>query len=85
MSGNVETNVRPDPDEVLVKITDYVLNKEINSSEAISTARYCLMDTLGCGLLALTFSDCKDLLGPYVENTSVPNGCLLYTSPSPRD
>ena len=74
MSGNVETNVRPDPDEVLVKITDYVLNKEINSSEAISTARYCLMDTLGCGLLALTFSDCKDLLGPYVENTSVPNG-----------
>ena len=74
MSGNVETNVRPDPDEVLVKITDYVLNKEINSSEAISTARYCLMDTLGCGLLALTFSDCKDLLGPYVETTSVPNG-----------
>ena len=74
MSGNVETNVRPDPDEVLVKITDYVLNKEINSSEAISTARYCLMDSLGCGLLALTFSDCKDLLGPYVENTSVPNG-----------
>ena len=74
MSGNVETNVRPDPDEVLVKITDYVLNKEINSSEAVSTARYCLMDTLGCGLLALTFSDCKDLLGPYVENTSVPNG-----------
>ena len=74
MIGNVETNVRPDPDEVLVKITDYVLNKEINSSEAISTARYCLMDTLGCGLLALTFSDCKDLLGPYVENTSVPNG-----------
>ena len=74
MSGNVETNVRPDPDEVLVKITDYVLNKEINSSEAISTARYCLMDTLGCGLLALTFSDCKDLLGPYVENTAVPNG-----------
>ena len=74
MSGNVETNVRPDPDEVLVKITDYVLNKEINSIEAISTARYCLMDTLGCGLLALTFSDCKDLLGPYVKNTSVPNG-----------
>ena len=50
MSGNVETNVRPDPDEVLVKITDYVINKEIDSNEAISTARYCLMDTLGCGL-----------------------------------
>ena len=55
MSGNVETNVRPNPDDVLVKIADYVLNKEIESSEAFNTARYCLMDTLGCGLLALTF------------------------------
>ena len=32
------------------------------------------MDTLGCGLLALTFDDCKNLLGPYVENTQVPGG-----------
>ena len=74
MSGNVETNVRPQPDDVLVKIADYVLDKNIESSEAYNTARYCLMDTLGCGLLALTFSDCKNLLGPYVEGTSVPNG-----------
>ena len=69
MSGNVETNVRPQPDDVLVKIADYVLDKNIESSEAYNTARYCLMDTLGCGLLALTFSDCKNLLGPYVEGT----------------
>ena len=27
MSGNVETNVRPQPDDVLVKIADYVLDK----------------------------------------------------------
>ena len=74
MSGNVETNVRPQPDDVLVKIADYVLDKNIESSEAYNTARYCLMDTLGCGLLALTFPDCKNLLGPYVEGTSVPNG-----------
>ena len=74
MSGNVETNVRPNPDEVLVKIADYVLNKDIESSEAYNTARNCLMDTLGCGLLALTFPDCKNLLGPYVEDTKVPGG-----------
>ena len=74
MSGNVETNVRPQPDDVLVKIADYVLDKNIESSEAYNTARFCLMDTLGCGLLALTFPDCKNLLGPYVEGTSVPNG-----------
>jgi 2-methylcitrate dehydratase len=74
MSGNVETNVRPNPDDVLVKIADYVLNKNIESSEAYNTARNCLMDTLGCGLLALTFPDCKNLLGPYIEGTQVPGG-----------
>ena len=74
MSGNVETNVRPDPDDVLVKIADYVLDKQIESEEAYNTARYCLMDTLGCGLLALTFPDCVKLLGPYVEGTEVPGG-----------
>ena len=50
MSGNVETNVRPNPDDVLVKIADYVLDKQIESEEAYKTERYCLMDTLGCGL-----------------------------------
>ena len=74
MSGNVETNVRPKPDDVLVKIADYVLDKQIESEEAYNTARYCLMDTLGCGLLALTFPDCEKLLGPYVEGTEVPGG-----------
>jgi 2-methylcitrate dehydratase len=74
MSSTVETNIRQNPDELLVKIADYALDYTIDSSEAYSTARYCLMDTLGCGLLALNFSDCKKLLGPYVEGTIVPNG-----------
>ena len=74
MTGNVDSNVRPDPDKVLVKIADYALNTSIESKEALTIARYCLMDTLGCGLLALTFDDCKNLLGPYVENTQVPGG-----------
>ena len=74
MTGNVDSNVRPDPDKVLVKIADYALNTSIESKEALTSAKYCLMDTLGCGLLALTFDDCKNLLGPYVENTQVPGG-----------
>ena len=74
MTGNVDSNVRPDPDKVMVKIADYALNTSIESKEALTSARYCLMDTLGCGLLALTFDDCKNLLGPYVENTQVPGG-----------
>ena len=74
MSSNVETNVRQDFDEPIKKIVDFVYNKEIESSEAYVTARYCLMDTIGCGLLALNFKDCENLLGPHVEGTSVPNG-----------
>ena len=74
MSSNVETNVRQDFDEPIKKIVDFVYNKEIESSEAYITARYCLMDTIGCGLLALNFKDCVNLLGPHVEGTSVPNG-----------
>ena len=74
MSGNVDLNVRPDADEILRKIADYSLNAKVGSEEALSTARYCLLDTLGCGLLALTFSDCTDLLGPYVDGTEVPGG-----------
>ena len=32
------------------------------------------MDTIGCGLLALTFTECKSLLGPHIEGTEVPYG-----------
>ena len=74
MSSNVETNVRPNPDELLTKISDYVHDFDISSQEALSTAKYCLMDTIGCGLLALTFPECKSLLGPHVKGTEVPNG-----------
>ena len=77
MTVNVDQNVRPEPDEILVKIADYVLGESINSKEALSTARYCLMDTLGCGLLALTFPDCRNLLGPHVNGSNVPGGVRI--------
>ena len=74
MSNNVEVNVRPEPDSLLVEIADYVSKQEINSELALSTARNCLIDTIGCGLLALTFPACTKMLGPIVPGTSVPNG-----------
>ena len=77
MSQNVEQNTRPEPDQVLVDIADYVCDYEINSDEAFDTARNCLMDTLGCGLLALRFPECTKLLGPLVEGTTVPNGARV--------
>ncbi|GJM14066.1 MAG: 2-methylcitrate dehydratase [Pseudohongiella sp.] len=77
MSNNVELNNRPAPDQVLVDIADYICDYEINSTEAYDTARNCLMDTLGCGLLALRFPECTKLLGPLVEGTTVPNGARV--------
>ena len=38
MTGNVDSNVRPDPDQILVKIADYVLDKNIESKEALTIA-----------------------------------------------
>ena len=71
------SNVRPDPDQVLVDMADYVLNYQINSAEAYNTARLCLMDTLGCGLEALSYPACTKLLGPIVPGTIVPNGAKV--------
>lgn len=76
MSAHI-SNVRPDPDQVLVDIADYVLNYQINSDEAYNTARNCLMDTLGCGLEALSYPACTKLLGPIVPGTVVPNGAKV--------
>lgn len=75
--STVEANVRPDYDVELQKIADYVLGFTIESSEAMDTARHCLMDTLGCGLLALRFPECTKHLGPLVEGTVVPNGARV--------
>src|SRR5512144_573370 len=71
------TNVRPDPDKVLVDIAEYVVNYAIDSDEAWETARYCLIDTLGCGIEALGYPACTKLLGPVVPGTVVPNGAKV--------
>jgi 2-methylcitrate dehydratase len=71
------SNVRPQPDKVLVDTADYVTNYRIESAEAYDTARLCLMDTLGCGLEALEYPACTKLLGPIVPGTVVPNGARV--------
>ena len=77
MSANVEMNTRPAPDQVLVDIAKYVCRMEIKSTEAYDTARNCLIDTLGCGLLALRFPECTKHLGPLVPGTTVRNGARV--------
>ena len=71
------SNQRPQPDQVLSDIADYVLNYEIKSDLAWKTAHYCLLDTIGCGLEALTYPACTKLLGPVVKGTMVPNGAKV--------
>ncbi|HTT10825.1 MAG TPA: bifunctional 2-methylcitrate dehydratase/aconitate hydratase [Burkholderiaceae bacterium] len=71
------SNVRPQPDKVLVDIADYVGSYKIESKEAYDTARYCLLDTLGCGFEALEYPACTKLLGPVVRGTVVPNGAKV--------
>ncbi len=70
-------NVRPEPDQPLVDIAEYVLHYDVKSHEAYDTARLCLMDTLGCGLEALSYPACTKLLGPIVPGTVVPNGARV--------
>lgn len=77
MDATAEANVRPDYDAELQRIADYVLDYRIDSTEALETARNCLMDTLGCGLLALRFPECTKHLGPLVEGTTVPHGARV--------
>ena len=79
------SNVRPDPDQVLVDIADYVAKYEIQSPEAYQTAHYCLLDTLGCGFEALSYPACTKLLGPIVPGTVVPNGAKVPGTPYQLD
>jgi len=74
MSSNVDLNVRPGFDGLITEISDYVSNYEIKSDLALDTARNCLIDTIGCGLLALKFPACTKMLGPIVRDTKVPYG-----------
>lgn len=70
----LKTNELVETDKIIEDITDYVLNHEITSEEAYQTAHYVLIDSIGCGILALNYPECTKLLGPNVPGTVVPNG-----------
>jgi 2-methylcitrate dehydratase len=74
MTNAASNNVRPAPDDLLVTLAEYVTSYRVQSAEAWNTARYCLMDSLGCALLAVKFPECAKLLGPVVPGTVVPDG-----------
>lgn len=71
------SNVRPEFDRALTDIADYIVDYKIDSALAYETARYCLLDTLGCGLQALDFPACTKLLGPLVPGLAMKNGARV--------
>ena len=68
---------RPEPDQVLVDIANYVCDTDIDSNLAFETAHYCLMDTLACGFQALDYPACTKLLGPVVPGATFPGGARV--------
>ena len=68
---------RPPPDAALVAIASYARDYTVASAAAYDTARYCLMDTLACGLQALKYPACRKLLGPVVQGAVMPGGARV--------
>jgi 2-methylcitrate dehydratase len=74
---DIRSAERPDPDQVLIDIADYVCDAKINSDLAYETAHFCLMDTLACGFQALDYPACTKLLGPVVPGATLPGGARV--------
>jgi 2-methylcitrate dehydratase len=71
------SNTRPPPDKLFVELADYVLNPRAPGDEALDTARWCLADTIACGIMALSYPACTKLLGPIVPGTTLANGARV--------
>ena len=64
-------------DSVLTEIAEYTAAKHEFGTEALETARWCLLDSLGCGLLALEYPACTKMLGPVVPGATLANGVRI--------
>ncbi len=74
---DIRNNERTPTDTLLEEIADYVLSSEAASESATDIARYCLMDSLGCGFLALQFPACTKMLGPVVPGAGMADGGVV--------
>lgn len=77
MSHTSEENIRPDYDAEIQDIARYVAGYAVDSEVAFQTARWCLMDSLGCALLALRYPECTKLLGPTVPGATLCHGARV--------
>ena len=71
---DIRSAERPDFDQPMVDIADYVSDYRIDSTEAWDTARYVLLDSLATAMLAMKFPECVKHLGPVVAGAVLPGG-----------
>ncbi len=71
---DIRSAARPEPDQAMVDIADYVVDYQIQSPEAFATARYMLLDSLGCAMLAMKHPECVKHLGPLVPGAGMSGG-----------
>ncbi len=71
------------PDELLTQIAEFTAGPDVGSDEAWSTAHLCLLDSLGCALLALNYPECTKLLGPVVPGATLRDGVSPARNPHP--
>jgi 2-methylcitrate dehydratase len=74
---DIRSAVRPHPDQPMVDIANYVADYTIESKEAYDTARYMLLDSLACAMLAMKFPECVKHLGPLVPGAVLPGGARV--------
>ena len=78
---DVRSTVRPQPDQPMTDIADYVADYRIDSQEAYDTARYMLLDSLACAAMAMDHPECVRHLGPLVPGADMPGGARVpYTA-----
>lgn len=76
-SNHAHDNKRPPFDELILTLADYICDTPIDSELAYETAKYCLVDSMGCAMLALTFPACTQLLGPWVSGCETKDGARV--------
>lgn len=77
MESIADQNIKPPYDQVFQDIAHYIKAVDIESPAAYEMASLCLMDALGCAMLALNFEACTKLLGPIVPGASLEGGARV--------
>jgi 2-methylcitrate dehydratase len=74
---DLRSAARPEADAPMADLADYVCGHFEPSIEAYETARYMLLDSIGCAMLAMRFPECVKHLGPLVPGATMSGGARV--------